>query len=270
MPYTRSGEAEVWWDSAGEGTPILLINGLSSPSAVWFRVVPLLSPHHRVITFDNLGTGRTRTPPGPYTMAMLADAAAAVVQDTGESAAHVLGISLGGLIAQELALEHPGMVSSLTLVATHAGAPHMINDQDSLDAIARAADLPAEERTRYLADLVYANTTPRARIDEDLALRAQHPTSEEGYRGQLEGTVGWERLDELHTIACPTLVLHGAKDLLVSVSNARQLAAQIPTARLTVLDDCGHQLFTDQPDIGASAVLDFLSTTDESISGAHR
>ncbi len=262
MPFAHSGDNEVWWDSTGDGTPILLINGLSSPSAVWFRLVPLLAPHHRVITFDNLGTGRTRTPPGPYTMAMLADAAVTVVAAAGESATHVLGMSLGGLIAQELTVEHPHLVSSLTLVATHAGAPHMSSDQNSLEAIARAADLPPEDRTRYLAGLVYATTTPPQRIDEDLALRAQHPTTEQGYRSQVAATLEWERLNELRTITCPSLVLHGDQDRMVSVDNARQLAQTIPNSRLAVLTDSGHQLFTDQPVKGASTVLDFLASLD--------
>lgn len=265
MPFVSSGQAKVWWDSAGEGTPILLINGLSSPSAVWFRLVPLIAPHHRVITFDNLGTGQTGTPPGPYTVAMLAAAAAAVVQAAGEQGAHVLGMSMGGLIAQQLTLEHPDLVTSLILVSTHPGAPHMTSDKESLDAIARAAEMPPEERTRYLATLVYAKTTPAERIDEDLAIRGQHPTSPEGYQNQVTGTAEWERLGELHNIACPTLILHGDQDRLVSLDNARALAKSIPRAQLIVLTDSGHQLFSDQPEAGAATVLDFLDSVDQTV-----
>lgn len=264
MPFVDSVQAHVWWDSVGDGTPIVLINGLSSPSAAWFRLVPLLEPQHRVITLDNLGTGRTYTPPGPYSVPMLADAVAAVIGATGEPAVHVLGMSMGGLIAQQLTLENPALVASLTLVSTHAGAPHMTTDQDTLDALAQAAELPPDERNQRLARLVYADTTPGARVDEDMAHRAKHPTSEEGYRNQLAGTTDWERLAALPTISCPTLVLHGEVDRMVSVRNARQLAESIPDAQLTVLRDCGHQLFTDQPETGARTVLDFLAAVDES------
>ncbi|MCO4253356.1 alpha/beta fold hydrolase [Pseudarthrobacter raffinosi] len=262
MPFVRMGESEVWWDTVGDGTPVLLISGLSSPSDSWFRLVPLLAPHHRVITFDNLGTGRTQTPPGPFTMSMLADAAVGVVQASGASQVRVVAISMGGLIAQELALAHPDLVSSLVLVSTHAGAPHMVSDRASLDAVARAAELSPDERTSYLASLAYAKHTGVDKINEDLAVRAQRPTSEEGYRGQLAAAGEWERLDELSEIACPTLLLHGEQDRLVSVENARQLAQAISGARLTVLPECGHQLFTDQLEAGAHTVLDFLAETD--------
>lgn len=263
MPYTRSQEAEVWWDSTGDGSPIVLINGLSSPSVAWFRLVPLLAPQHRVLTLDNLGTGRTRARSQPHTMAMLADAVADVIAASGEPTVHVLGISLGGLIAQQLTLERPRSVSSLTLVSTHAGAPHMVNDQDSLAALSRASTLGPEERNRYLTRLVYAPTTPQERIEEDMAVRAQYPTSEQGYADQLAGTREWERLDDLHTITCPTLIVHGENDRLVSPRNGRSLREHIPGAQLAVLPDCGHQLFTDQPEAGAGAVLKFLAAVDD-------
>lgn len=265
MPFVSSAQAEVWWDSVGDGSPIVLINGLSSPSAAWFRLVPLLAPHHRVITLDNLGTGRTSAPSVPYTVPMLAEAAAAVIAAAGETQAHVLGISMGGLIAQQLTLEHPGLVSSLTLVATFAGRPHMNSDQGSPDTIARTVGLSPDERTRYLASLAYADTTPAERVDEDLALRAQHPTSDEGYRNQLAGIAEWERLSDLPEITCPTLVLHGAQDRMVPEELGGQLAERIPNARWTVLQDCGHQLFTDQPEAGAHAVLDFLASVADAV-----
>lgn len=235
---------------------------MSCQPVVWFRLVPLLSPHHRIITFDNLGTGDTRTPAGPYTMAQLATAAADVATAAGLNTVHVVGMSLGGLIAQELSLQHPQLVSSLILVSTHAGAPHMTSDQSSLDAIARAADLPPEERTQYLSRLAYAKTTPRERIDEDLTVRAQHPTTEEGYRNQVSATLTWDRLSELAGITCPTLVLHGAEDQMVSLANAHQLVQQIPSAQLTVLSNTGHQLFTDQPQAGSAIILDFVRDVD--------
>jgi len=259
MATVRSGEANVWWESAGEGTPVLLINGLGSPSSVWFRLVPLLSPHHRVLTFDNLGTGRTGVPPGPYTIAMLADAAAAVIRASGEPAVHVLGISLGGLIAQQLALEYPQLVVSLTLVSTHAGMGHATGDPEASAAIASAGSLAGDARYEFLAQFAHAPTTPAARIAEDSAVRAQLPTSEEGYQNQLLAARGFDRIDELQRLTLPTFVLHGAVDRMISVESGRKLADHIPGARLTVLPDCGHQLFTDQPAAGAEAVLDFLA-----------
>ncbi|WP_206474077.1 alpha/beta fold hydrolase [Dietzia sp. KRD202] len=262
MPTVDSGQATVWWDSTGSGTPILLINGLSSPSAAWFRLAPLLESNHRVLTFDNLGTGRTRAPSCAYTVPMLADAATAVVRDAGESAAHVLGISMGGLVAQELALSYPELVRSLTLVSTHAGGPHMRQDQATLDLLAQAASMSPEERTSALARLAFAETTPVERVEEDLARRADYPTTDEGYRNQLTGTARWERLADLPRIACPTMVVHGERDRMVSIESARQLAENIPNAQLSVLPHAGHQLFTDQPEAGARTVLDFVAAVD--------
>ncbi|MFB7084795.1 alpha/beta fold hydrolase [Streptomyces sp. NPDC056296] len=258
---SSAGQARIWWESAGDGTPVLLINGLSSPSAVWFRLVPMLAGRHRVLSFDNLGTGRTCFEGDSFSMEMMAEAAADVLGAVGAPRAHVLGMSMGGLIAQQLALTHPGLVSSLTLVSTHAGSPHMAQDQSSLEAISRAQGMSPEQRTSYLSDLTYA-CAGQAEREADLAVRAQYPTSEEGYGKQLAATMGWERLDDLRGLTCPALVLHGARDQLVSVGNARQLAEYIPGARLTVLEDCGHQVFSDQPVIGAQALLDFFADVD--------
>ncbi len=261
MPFVGSGQSDIWWDSQGSGTPILLINGLSSPSSVWFRLAPLLATEHRVLTFDNLGTGRTGTPDEPWTLAAMADAAVAVIAAAGEPSTAVLGMSAGGLIAQELTLEHPELVSSLILVATHAGAQYMRGDPEAFAAIASAGALPALERVAYLAPFTYASSTPPERAAEDEAVRALQPTDQAGYQGQLAAAMPWSRLDDLQTVSCPTLVLHGEQDRLVAVSCGRQLADTIPGARLTVLPDAAHQLFTDQPESAARVVLDFLKIT---------
>ena len=175
-----------------------------------------------------------------------------------------MGISLGGLIAQNLALDHPGLVTSLTLVSTHAGIPHASSDPGVMEALTRAGSLDGEKRYEYLLPFAHAPSTPAERLAEDCAVRAQHPTSEAGYKNQLLGVSTWERLADLRAIDKPTFVLHGALDRMVLVEGAQILAKQIPGARMTVLPDCGHQLFTDQPEAGARAVRDFLSEVDRS------
>jgi len=256
MPFTRSRDHDIWWDSTGTGSPILLINGLSSPSDVWFRLAPLLAADHRVLTFDNLGTGRTGVPAEPWTMSDMAAAAAAVLEAAGEPRSAVLGISMGGMIAQELVLERPDLVSSLILVATHAGMAYTNGDPEAAETIRAAGALPPEERYAIIARFAHAPSTPQTRIDEDAAVRATSPTSQAGYDGQLAAAIPWSRLDELSGISCPTLVLHGAHDRMVGPSSL--LSDTIPGAQWIVLPDAGHQLFTDAPDEGAQVVLQFL------------
>ena len=108
--------------------------------------------------------------------------------------------------------------------------------------------------------MAFAESTPRERIAEDLTVRAEHPTTPEGYAAQLAATSTWERLADLEHIACPTLGLHGADDRMVSTENARMLVDRIPGARLVLLEGCGHSVFTDQPQQASSAVLTFLSS----------
>lgn len=193
----------------------------------------------------------------------MTDAATAVIAAAGESRAAVLGISMGGLIAQELALECPDVVASLILVATSAGRPHITGDPEAMAAIMAAASLPADERVALLSPFTYARSTPPELMTEDEAVRASQPTREAAYRGQLAAIGNWSRLDDLKRITCPTLVLHGEQDRLISVTSAQLLADAIPGAELTVLPHAAHQLFTDQLDVGAKTVMEFLqrSTT---------
>ncbi|MDP9101902.1 MAG: alpha/beta hydrolase [Actinomycetota bacterium] len=258
MALTRSGNADIWWESRGSGSPVLLINGLSSPSSVWFRLAPLLATDHRVLTFDNLGTGRSSTPDEQWSMADMVAAAVAVIQASGETRVSVLGISMGGLIAQELTLGHPDLVAHLVLVATGAGMAHTTGDPEAAAAIRSAGSLPSDERLAFILPFTYARETPQALMKEDEAVRALQPTSELAYQRQLAAVVPWDRLSDLATIGCPTLVLHGEQDRLISVASAEVLRDAIPGAQLTVLPRAGHQLFTDQPDAGSQAVLTFL------------
>src|SRR3569833_1334595 len=118
MPYTTNNGVKLYWDSLGQGPPVLLIMGLSFTHEMWYRILPVLTERHRVILFDNRGMGRSDVPRGPYSMRRMAEDAGIVLDAAGVSAAHVSGASMGGMIAQELALRSPSRVLSLVLGCT--------------------------------------------------------------------------------------------------------------------------------------------------------
>jgi pimeloyl-ACP methyl ester carboxylesterase len=122
MPFTHRPGARIWWEQSGTGDPVLLIMGHAYGAGMWHRTVPGLAASYRVIRFDNRGVGRSSDPPGPYSMPLMADDALAVLDAAGAAAAHVYGVSLGGAIALQLALDHPGRVRSLILGCTAASA----------------------------------------------------------------------------------------------------------------------------------------------------
>lgn len=269
MPIVDRGDTHISWDSDGQGTPVLLINGLGSPAAVWYRLAPRLAADHRVLCFDNRGTGASGVPDGVYTVEAMAADAAAVLDAAGVASAHVVGHSMGGLIAQELALSCPARVASLVLAGTHVGLPHAASlgpaglpDPAVPAALAAGATLPPAERMASLRPLIYAETTPVERIQQDEAVRNTQPTSERGFSAQLLGVQPWERLAELGSLQLPTLVLHGDEDRLVPLAHARRLKAAIPTARLHIVAHAGHELFTDQELAAAGAICAFLNDVD--------
>jgi pimeloyl-ACP methyl ester carboxylesterase len=264
MSYAAGSDVEIWWTSVGNGEPVLLINGLSSPSATWFRLVRHLRACYRVLTFDNRGVGRTGIPEGPYSVPVMAADAAAVLDAAGEGSAHVLGMSMGGLIAQEFALSYPQRVRSLVLACTHVGIPRAVDPDPAVgEALARAAALPVRERMAALEPFIYAPGTAREDIDEDHSVRESEPTEETGYLNQLIGASTWEREADLHRICAPTLVLHGALDRLVPPRHAHPLVDAIPGARLCVLEGASHEVFTDQEETAAREVMRFFASASE-------
>src|SRR6266436_8122541 len=123
MPHANSSDVKIYWEDQGEGDPLLLIMGLGYTMEMWYRTAPVLSQRYRTISFDNRGVGRSDVPPGPYQIPTMAADAAAVMDSAGVERAHVFGISMGGMIAQEFALRYPNRVCSLILgCTTHGGA----------------------------------------------------------------------------------------------------------------------------------------------------
>src|ERR1700730_5277683 len=145
MPFVENRSAKIYWDEQGSGEPLLLINGLSYPSYMWHRTRPFLAQSFRTIAFDNRGIGQSDVPPGIYSIALMASDAAAVLDAAGLTSPHVFGVSMGGMIAQEFALQYPQRVRSLILACTAAGGPEAVRaDQAALQVLMTRSSNPDE------------------------------------------------------------------------------------------------------------------------------
>lgn len=262
MPILDRGDAQIWWEAEGEGEPLLLIQGLGYPSDMWYRLLPELTPRFRTIRFDNRGVGRTGVPPGPYPIEVMADDALAVLTAAGEETAHVFGASMGGFIAQEVALRAPERLRSLILGCTGTGGEEMVPAEPAaMEMVMARATMTPEDAAEVAIPFVYAASTPRSVIDEDFAVRLARPTSPEGYTNQVLGVSTWTGgAARLAAVTAPTLVLQGVEDRLVNPANAEVLGRAIPGAKVVLLDGASHVFFSDQPAASAKAILEFLES----------
>jgi 3-oxoadipate enol-lactonase len=260
MPFVENHAVNIYWDEQGAGAPVLLIMGLGYPSCMWHRTRPGLAIRYRTVALDNRGVGQSDVPPGPYQMALMASDAAAVLDAAGVKRAHIFGVSMGGMIAQEFALQYPDRVYSLVLGCTAPGGPNAVKaEPEARDLLMARGKMTPDQAMEASVPYIYAPTTPRARIEEDFAIRRKRFTSLQGYMAQLQGIISWEAYSRLSTIRVPTLVIHGESDRLVPPANGRLIAEGIPGARLVVLPQASHIFTTDQPDAALDAILDFLS-----------
>ncbi len=259
MPFVENQGAKLYWDEQGAGEPLLLIMGLSYPSYMWHRSRPVLASRYRPIAFDNRGIGQSEVPGGVYSISLMASDAAAVLDAAGVQTAHVFGVSMGGMIAQEFALQYPDRVRSLILGCTAAGGPHMVQAEPAALQTLMRRDLTPEEAQEAIIPFLYDAATPRERIDEDMAIRMRWYPTPQGYTGQLQGIFGWESYSRLSLITAPTLVIHGETDRLIPPANATLIAERIPGAKLVLLPHAGHIFETDQPAASHHAILEFLA-----------
>lgn len=259
MAFAQVGGAKIYWDEQGQGEPVLMIMGLGWSSNMWHRTRPALSARYRTIAFDNRGAGRSDTPPGPYTMAQMSGDAAAVLDAAQVETVRVVGASMGGMIAQEFALQCPKRVRSLVLACTSPGGPHAVQaDPEVIQMLFREGN--PKERAEAIVPYIYDRATPREWIDEDLRILSEWYPNQEGYRAQLQGILAWEAYSRLPQIIAPTLVIHGVNDRLVPPGNADVIAGRMAHAQLVKVNHAGHILMTDQSRLVDQTILGFLAT----------
>ncbi len=261
MAFTENNGAKIFWTEHGAGVPLLLIAGLGGTHHDWRRMLPALSAKHRVITFDNRGTGDTIADAEPLTIELLASDANAVLDAANVESAHILGMSMGGMIAQEFALNYPKKTRSLILTVTNCGGGETVHAAPEVYFALQGRGVNTPEAAFWaMAPYIYDAGTPRERLEEDLASRAGVFTKPENFMRQLQAIMTWQgTFSRLPNITAPTLVIGGANDQLIPCANSKVIAAQIPNAQLVELENSSHIYTTDQPIKAIAAILEFFN-----------
>jgi len=262
---TRVGAVSIAYYVRGEGPPVLCIMGLGGRAADWNEAGFLapLAERFEVVTFDNRGTGASDKPTGPYRLEVMADEAVGVLDALGRERAHVVGLSMGGMIAQLVAIRHPARVARLVLVATNAGGATVVaGTREAMAVLTADRTRPRAEALRAafaaIAAPGFAERDPAA-LDAMVALALEQPTSEIAFARQMAAIFASDRSAAVADIAAPTLVVHGCDDPLIPVANGRALARAIPGARLVELPGCGHLPMWERPARLAEVVGEFLA-----------
>jgi len=260
MPTIQSNGITLAYDIQGAGHPLLLISGIGYGGWYWRKLAPDLAAHFQVITFDNRGAGGSDKPDGPYTTAMMAADTIGLLDGLGITRTHVLGHSLGGYIAQEVALARPDLVSKLILAATTTGGPNVIPiTPEALKVIADRSGDPVELFRRGVAVSTgpgFAERHPDV-VEALWAYRASNPVPAAQYAAQVIAGAQHNAEARLGNIRCPTLILFGAEDKVVPPSNAELLAQKVTGAQVKILPGLGHHMAIEDPKTIVAIIVDF-------------
>jgi pimeloyl-ACP methyl ester carboxylesterase len=265
MPKTKVNGIELYYEIHGAGRPLVLIAGLGYPLWQWHKMVPYLAMHFQVITFDNRGVGQSDKPAGPYTAQMLAADTAGLLEALGIEKAVIMGHSMGGFIAQAMALDFPQKVEKLVLCSTNFGGPHHV--PVTPEAMAVLSDVTSDPLTRFKNGLVvstapgWADKNPDA-IEEWIKWRVTNPIEPIPYQAQM--MIGLGLMPEaaafeskLARLNLPTLILFGAHDKVVPPANASLLAQKIAGSKVMIFPDAGHFFPIEIAEAASQSVIEF-------------
>lgn len=260
--WINGPQCHLYCETVGEGAPpLLLIPGLGADLITFFPQVEGLRGRYPLILLDNRGAGRSQAPDIPYSMDAMAEDAAEILSALGHRRAHVMGVSMGGFIAQRLAIQHPERVSSLILCATHFGGQGWISpDPAALAPLLEPLPDPEANIRRNLRAFSappWADANPEI-VDWYAQERVRTPTPPVGYARQLEAALQWDNKGDLEKIRARTLILHGGADPVVPVANAHLLGESIPGAEVHILEGAGHMTMMEAPERVNAAIAAFI------------
>jgi 3-oxoadipate enol-lactonase len=266
MPVVSVGDIELDYERSGSGPPLLLIMGLSGTALHWGE--PFLERLRRdfeVIVYDHHGVGASSRLEGPITIVEMAEDAAGLLDALGIDSAHVLGISMGGMIAQELALAHPELVRTLVLGCTYSGgAGSPLTTPEVAETLAAARGSGDRERAM---ETVWRVNVSGAFVDnqdahaEYLEIGRRRAVALPVIIAQLKAISGHDTSARLHELAMPTLVIHGTEDQIILFENGPLVASYIPGSRLEIFEGLGHLFFWERPDRSAELIREHATVS---------
>jgi pimeloyl-ACP methyl ester carboxylesterase len=259
MPNAAFDGISLYYERRGAGEPVLLIQGMSGTHLAWGEpFLGALGDDLDVVAYNHRGVGESSPQEAPFTIAELADDADGLLGALGWESAHVVGISMGGMVAQELALRHPERIRTLTLGCTYpGGAEGRLADPALIQELAGAllsGDRELALRTGFAANLSAAHVADEANWAPFHAMATALPVPVPLIMLQMQSVMGHDTSARLGSIEAPTLVIHGTEDRMLPVRNGEVIARLIPDARLEVLDGVGHMFWWEQPERSAALV----------------
>jgi pimeloyl-ACP methyl ester carboxylesterase len=261
--YATSDGVRLGYDELGEGEPLLFVQGLGYDRQGFGPLPHLLAEDFHVVVFDNRGVGDSDVPDGPYSVPMLAADAIAVLDAAGIESAHVLGVSLGGFIAQELALAHPERIRKLVLCSTAPSLqpPCFPVPERGLQAFAAFPTMEREAGLRLMVENSLGDHAVRERpelVEEILRYRLERAPTLAAWQAQAMASATFDAYERVAEIGMPTLVIHADDDLVVDFRNGQILAERIPGAQFEVVADRGHLVMWEEGEALAPVVREFL------------
>ncbi len=271
MPYVTIGDIDLYYEIHGppDAPPLVLIGGWASYRWIWFRQIPSFREKYRCIVFDNRGAGRSSKPDYPYTMEMFADDTVGLMEALDIENGHILGVSMGGMIAQQIAISYPEKVRSLIIVSSSFKGPAAIPMDDKTMAMLIA--IPTETLSKVQArKMSYKGTFSPQFLQENRLLIEQteewvnqHPTPVYAQMHQSSAVNAFNAESEVKQISAPTLILHGDSDLVMMPKNAEMLADSISTSKLILIEGGSHFSFIEKYEKFNNAVMSFIDDLEK-------
>jgi pimeloyl-ACP methyl ester carboxylesterase len=265
MPIVSVPSTELHYERAGSGEPLLLIQGMSGTHAAWGEpFLGALREHFDVIAFDNRGIGFSAPIDRPFTIAEMAEDTAALMAELEIGSAHVVGISMGGMIAQELALARPELLRSLTLGCTYCGGDgSQLMPEESARKLMEG--MASGDRDKAIRASYEVNLSPAFRADESRFTVFQEmatsvPAPKQIIELQVQAIFGHDTSGRLGEISAPTLIVHGTEDGVLPYPNGELIASLMPSARLETLAGVGHMFWWEQPNVSAELIREHALT----------
>ncbi|MBK8432837.1 MAG: alpha/beta fold hydrolase [Chloroflexi bacterium] len=259
MPHLQVNHTEIYYETAGEGEPLLLLHGLGSTSRDWAEQIAFLSQNYHVIALDVRGHGRSAKPNGPYSIPLFADDTAALLRALGHTSAHIVGLSMGGMIGFQLAVSQPALVKSLVII--NSGPEVIARTFQEKWAIFQRFLIVRLMGMRGMGQMLGKRLFP---LPEQHAIQAQFverwaENDKRAYTEAMRAIVGWSVAAQIHTIQCPVLVVAAEHDY-TPLAAKEAYVANLPHAQLLVIPNSRHATSADQPEALNNAIATFLAS----------